>query len=660
MLKEKLKTIVLGAVAGFTLACGAQEKVFDCLKTATADKLLKIGDVVTLNSYHSGVPARHQRIVAAADDGSGEKCVNGFLNIISDEVVNARWFGAVGDGKHDDIAPLQRACSYPHASRIVLGNSEIYSISRTLFIEPEKIYVGNNVTLFASFDSGYIIEPRENSGRPTFNIIGNRFILRGKSLNQTKLSGMRVGSSAFSRFEGIVVTMLGGHSIVFAATGQRDIISFTIDRLETNTGQGMKFITGTVDSVNYKNITDGTVSNSFISCVGPGAICVDMACKSFSSNGKYHSKTGSMFGITFNRCSFNSCHVQGGGFIKMIAADPQSVIYSMSFNNCEGEFRLPRSVMKPPYPGIYLEGVQRCRFDVQGQLGRSNGIHLVRSDNNQFDFIVDSILMPKSKAYFIKIDKNSRGNIFKSTSTFMETVNTDEKYTTAPHSTFFLNHFQDDGTFNVFAGTISSSVIRHLRLENFSLINSKGKFIDPLLANKNEQKFKAAYQRMPQQILSVTLPSGKGSGFSFKIPDSIGKGEVFCVNLEYRMTGNLSLLDKDFRLSVNSRNVPLKKSSKWTRQAFFTRRTGDSGVFNYRGSLPGNLKLEFRKLELVTGGIPYIKEVRYSDIENPFYNLPVVSSRNLPVDGGSRKELVVFNKTTGKFVYFNGRQWSKK
>lgn len=660
MFQGKLKTILLCAIAGFTLACGAQEKVFECLKTATADKSLKIGDVVTLNAYHLGVQARHQRIVAAADDGSGEKCVNGFLNILSDGAVNARWFGAVGDGKQDDIASLQRACAYPHASRIILGNSEVYSISKTLFIEPEKIYVGNNVTLFASFDSGYIIEPRENSGRPTFNVIGNRLVLRGKSLDQTKLSGMRVGSSAFSRFEGIVVTMLGGHSIVFAATGQRDIISFTVDRLETNTGQGMKFVTGTVDSVNYKNITDGTVSNSFISCVGPGAVCVDMDCRSFAKPGKSHSIVGSMFGITFDRCSFNSCHVQGGAFIKMIAADPKSIIYSMSFNNCEGEFRLPRSVMKPPYPGIYLEGVQRSRFDVQGQLGRSDGIHLVRSDNNQFDFIADSILSPESKAFFIKIDKFSRGNLFNCVSSFMEALNTDEKYTTAPHSTFFLNHFQDDGTFNVFSGTISSSVIRHLKLENFSLINSKGEFLDPLLANNNKQNFKAAYRRLPQQILSVALPPGKGSGFSFKIPDSIGKDEVFCVNLEYRMTGDLNLLNKDFRLCINSRNVPLKKSSEWTRQAFFTRRNGDFGVFNYSGSLPGNLKLEFRKLELVTGGIPYIKEVRYSDIENPFYNLPVVSSENLPVDGGSRGELVVFNKTTGKFVYFNGRQWSDK
>ena len=554
---------------------------------------------------------------------------------------------------------MQRACSYAKANRIILGNSEVYSISKTLFIEPGKTYVCNNVTLRASFDSGYIIEPHEIPGRPAFNIIGNRFILSGKSLNQTKLSGMRVGSSAFSHFEGIVVTNLGGHSIVFAATEQRDIISFTVDRLETNTGKGLKFMTGTIDSIHYKNITDGTISNSFISCVGEGAICVDMDCHGFTQGGKSHGLSGSMFGITFNRCSFNSCHRKGGAFIKMVAADSKSVIYSMCFINCEGEFRLPRSVVKPPYPGIYLEGVQRSRFDIQGQLGRSDGVHLVRSDNNQFDFLADSIMSPDSKAYFIKIDKASRGNIFNNTSSFMETLSTDDKYTTAPHSSFFLNHLFDEGAFNVFTGTISSSVIRHLKLEHFSLINSQGKFIDPLLQNIQQQNFKAVY-RQNDQVLSVSFPAGKRSGFSFKIPDSIGKGDVLCVNLEYRIKGDLKLLNKDLRLSINNRNVPLKKSSEWTKQAFFTRRTTDSGFFNYAGELPVGINLEFRKLELVTGGIPYIKEVRYSDVENPFYNFPKVDSANLPVNSGSRRELVIFNKTTGKLLYLNGSRWIKQ
>ena len=621
------------------------ESVFESISAAATDNTLTVGDIVTLQGYFAGTPARHQRIVAASDDGSGVTCVNGYLNIYSNGNVDARWFGLDGTGATNTYTALQRACSYSGASRVILGDSEIYKINQTLQLEPSKIYIGNNITINGNFTTGYIIEANASTGRLPFTLIGNRLTISGLSSNKTGLSGLRIGSSAFSRFEGLVIVSLGGNAIVFAGTGDRDIISFTIDRLETNTGKGIKFKTGTIDQVTYESITDGTISNSFITCTAEGAVCVDMQSEDFTSP----ATDSSIFGINFDRCSFNSVHTSGGTFIKM-AAHEDANIYSINFRNCEGELRYTGT--SPTYPCIYLDRVKRSSFDIQGQLALSDGVHLVNySDNNIFYFLLDGIVSENYQGDFINIDQYSRGNVFNSTSTYMSTISTTDKYTTAPHSTFFLNHVKDQGTFNTFRGTFSSSVIRHLKLDYFSLINSNGKFIDPLLFYSLNLNYTGA-NWTASDTLALTLPAGSDSGFAFKIPDSISTNDIFAVNMEYRMTGDLGALTSNIRLTINNTNVAMKKSTDWVKQAFFTKRSSDYGYFNYQGtSLPGNIGLEFRKLELITGGIPYGKEIRYTDIENSFYTFPKVVTADVPVNSGARPELVGYNKTTSTIFY---------
>ena len=596
----------------FLLPLSAEEKVCRTMAQAMADASLQPGEVFTLQGFHEGIPARHQRIVADSEDGSGVKGVNGFLNIYHDGVVQAKWFGARGDGKTDDAEALQRAFNYPSAQTIVIGQGETFLVSKTLYLQPSKTYLGNDATLLADFDKGFILEPQETSSRPTYTLKGNRFTLAGRSLDLTELNGLRIGSGAFSVFQGLVVTKLGGHSIVLGAKGTRDIISFTIERLETNTGQGMKFLTGTIDGVHYRNITDGSVRDSFISCVGPQAICVDMECRSFTEPCNTGSTVGSMFGVTFDRCAFNSCHAGGGSFLRMVAYDENSIIYSMEFSNCEGEFRLPRDVKNPPYPAIYLERVDRCHFDVKGQLGRSNGIHLVKSSNNVFDFAMDQLLNPDGNGIFLSLDKDCFCNSFHSMSAFLETLTTDRRYRNAPHSWFIMKHFRDEGAFTTCDGIFSTSVIRHLKLKHFSELDADGHFVHPMLANIRAMNYRAEWT--PEGTLKVVLPKGAKSGFGFFLPKSIGKESVYVVNLEYRMLGSYPDTKECPRVTVGGKNVYLIKTSEWNRQAFFTRRNGDYVYVNFPGDVPDDITIEFRALELLTGGMPYVKDVRYYDI----------------------------------------------
>ena len=589
------------------------ERVFRTMEEAQNDASLKPGEVFTLQGYWQGIAARHQRIVAESDDGSGVQGVNGFLNIYHDGTVHSRWFGARGDGKSDDAAALQKSFDYPSAQTIVIGQGETFLISKTLFIQPSKTYLGNDVVIQADFDKGFIIEPHETNGRPSYTIKGNRFMLAGRSLQQSELHGLRIGSSAFSLYQGLVVAKLGGHSIVFAAKGTRDIISFTVERLETNTGKGLKFMTGTIDGVHYKNITDGSVRDSFITCEGPGAICVDMECRSFTEPCNTGSIVGSMFGITFDRCAFNSCHVDGGSFIRMVGHDEKTIIYSMNVTNCEGEFRLARDVKNPPYPAVYLERVDRSHFDIKGQLGRSNGIHLVKSSSNSFDFSMDQLLNPVGSGKFIVIDKECFGNSFRSTSTFLEVLTPDWKYRTAPHSWFVMKHFQDDGAFTTCDGIFSTSVVRHLNLEHFSEIDGDGHFVHPMLANIRQMNYRALWTR--EGTLQVVIPKGAKSGFGFFLPRSIGRDAVYVMNMEYRVVGKYPDTKEAPRVTAGGRNVYLVNTAEWNRQVFFTRRAGDYVYFNFPGDVPEDITLEFRILELVTGGIPYIKDVRYSDVE---------------------------------------------
>jgi len=589
------------------------EKVFSDIAQAQADSSLQEGEIFSLQGYYQGVAARHQRIVSATEDGSSVKGANGFLNIYHDGLVQAKWFGAKGDGQTDDAEALQKAFDYESAKTVVIGQGETFCISKTLYIQPAKTYLGNDTTLQATFDKGFILEPRETDGRPAYILKGNRFVLAGRSLELAELNGLRIGSSAFSLYQGLVVTTLGGHSIVLAAKGTRDIISFTIERLETNTGKGMKFLTGTVDGVHYRNITDGSVRDSFISCVGPGAVCVDMDCQCFTVPCNTGSTTGSIFGVTFDRCAFNSCHPGGGSFVRMVSHDDKSNIYSMEFSNCEGEFRLARDVKEPPYPAIYLERVDRSHFDIKGQLGRSNGIHLVRSCENSFDFAMDQLLNPTGNGMFLVIDKECVANSFHTTSAFLETLTTDGRYRNAPHAWFVMKHFRDEGAFTTCDGLFTTSVIRHLGLQHFSELDAKGQFIHPMLANIRSMNYRAEWTA--EGTLKVVLPKGDKAGFGFFLPKSIGKDEVYVVNMEYRVVGAYPDTKECPRVTAGGKNVYFVKTTEWNKQAFFTRRNGDYVYVNFPGEVPGDITLEFKALELLTGGMPYIKDVRYSEVE---------------------------------------------
>ena len=633
---------------------------FATLKAALSASELRNGQIITLNAYHKGIPARHQRIVAKSDDGSGVPYKKMWLNIYSDGKVNVKWFGAKGDNKKDDIDYLQKASSYAKANVIVLGTNEIYKTTKAFILEPKKTYIANNTTLHAVFTKGNIVETRETQGRPPFNLIGNRFFLRGNDFTKNTLNGLKIGSCAFANFSGIVVQHCGGNSLLLAATGKRDIISITIDRIETWTGKGMKLMTGFIDGVRYGNITDGTISNSFFTCRSPKAIGVEMIARRFSKTSKR--KASSIFGLDFNRCSFNIVNKSGGSFVR-IDADEKCDIYNIEFKNCEGEFRVPKGTPRL-YPAVYLKGVVRSRFDIQGQVEKSTGFKLVNSDNNNFNFLLDKNIYSTTKTKFIEIDKDSHGNIFNNTSTYTSTISTDEGFNNAPSSGFFLNRIIDNGFFNTFNGTITSQVNRYLKLDYFSLINSKGKFIDPSISPGNSWKYKAKYN-IPEKTLKLTLPKGtKHPGFAFMVNDNIKKDEVFCINLEYRFKSKYPEIKNKFYIQTGIggefKKIQMNKTDKWSKQAFFTRKTSNLCAVRYMGVIPEDVVIEFGKIEIVTGGIPAVKNVKYSDIKNYFYELPRVSSKNIPVNSGARKDLVIYNKNSNSLMYFDGKNWKNK
>lgn len=652
--------LLLIAIATFGNSTIESKSEFDSVAAALAAPDLRSGQILTLNGYYHGIPARHQRIVADTDDGSGIPYKKMWLNIYSDGKVNVKWFGARGDDKKDDIDFLQKASSYNKANVIVLGTNEIYKTTKPFILEPKKTYIVNNTTLHAVFTEGNIVETRETQKRPSFNLIGNRFVLRGDDYTKNNLNGLKIGSGAFSNFSGIVVQECGGNSLLLAATGARDIISVTIDRVETWNGKGIKLMTGLIDGVRYGNITDGTISNCFFTCRSPGAIGVEMIARRFSKTSKR--KASSIFGLDFNRCSFNIVNESGGSFLSIDAED-KCDIYNIEFKNCEGEFRVPKGTPRR-YPAVYLKGVVRSRFDIQGQVDKSDGFKLVKSSNNSFNFLMDKNILPDTKSKFIEIDKDSHGNIFNNISTYSSMISTDEGFRNAPGSSFFLNRIIDNGFFNSFNGMVSSQVNRYLQLDYFSLINADKKFIDPQTAPHIAWHYSAVYNPTARTV-EVTFPKGiKFPGFGFMVHRDIRDDEVFCLNLEYRFKQGCSAAKKQFYIQTGNtdslKKVSMDRTTEWNKQAFFTRKTADLCTIRYNGILTEDIIVEFRKLEIVTGGIPAVKDVRYTDIKNYFYEFPDVSARNIPVNAGARPKLVIYNKTKNCLMYFDGKNWQNK
>ena len=123
-------------------------KYYDCVADMKADTTISgRGTARTLGYYEpdDGGGALYQIIDATAanfntltDDGGSVHDLKNNLKakLIIEDSINVHWFGAYGDGKHDDTDAIQKAINYGYDIEIknILVPAGEYNISKHLFL----------------------------------------------------------------------------------------------------------------------------------------------------------------------------------------------------------------------------------------------------------------------------------------------------------------------------------------------------------------------------------------------------------------------------------------------------------------------------------------------------------------------------------------------
>lgn len=571
----------------------------------------------------------------------------------TDGIVTPKMFGAVGDGETDDTEAIQAALDDVTSNQVRFG-SYTYKITLGLIIPHNKIVDFETCTIIAYFTDGNILTTRDpvSAGidKPRFYVLGSGATISGESnlIDNPNLNGLWVNTCNFSKFSNLTFQALKGHPIVLGPTGNRDIINIVIDKIATNTGKGLKIMAGLVDGVDYKNTTDGRIRDCHWTN-GTAAVskAVEVICNKHADL-----SNASVFGLTFDRNAFNPVHADGGTFVDMRSEDPGS-IYGITFNNCEGEFGYTGTT--PTYNSIYLQGVDRCKFDIQGQQAESNGIKLINSNYNIFSSIFDNFATTNT-GKILDVDVTSHGNIFNNIAN-NALISTENDYTTAPEAQIFASRIIDLGYNNKAYGAVSTDIARVFKKDYMTLIDSTGKFINPLFVNVGTTC--VASYNPTTDIFSAKFKAGDDSQFQFKYPSVIAANEYICFRLKYRFV-QTSFGAAIFKITTSvdgtARSPRLKVSTDWVDQVFITKKTGTINSLIADGILDSDVDIEFQILDIYKGAIPYPANYNPNDIYvDAFHQNPYCTTIKRPVyvTIGYR----IFDTTLNKLITWNGTVW---
>ena len=560
-----------------------------------------------------------------------------------DGAVNVKWFGAKGDGSIETAI-----LNYALQTSKAIGATEIdfgsgrYETDAELII-PDNIIVNlNKCTIHANHLSGNILKTIHNATeKPAITLIGNRAKIEGPGFAGTdSLVGLWIDTCNFSRFSGLVFTNFNGNSVILGATGQRDIISFVIDNIETNTGSGLKMLTGYIGGVQYSNITTGSVRDCFWTCIGAGNVGFEATAAL-----KQDLSESSLYGINFERCSFNPTNPNYGTMISMSAISP-GVIREITFYGCEGETR----TTTPVSPLVYLHRVVNSKFNLTGYLLNSEGIRLVDCHNNIFDNLTFPMTNPSDTSTFISIDVNSTDNIFNNYNLLGNQISTAYGFN-APLSGYVWDNIIDYGKNTIFNGQITNRIRRVFDESYLDLLTSGGKSIYPSIPDTGTTWSKVSGLYYGSATTATML--------EFNVPTYIPIGTLVTFRIKYRFTSDISAEPANWRFGISvdgtlqGPRIPM--NTTWTDYIVSAVITGRKTRI-YTSSYTQPVTMQFEKIEIFIGGYPYIPNYTPVDDKNIFLNNPYCTTASRPYYG---KEIgfSIFDTTLNKQITWNGTVW---
>ena len=533
------------------------------------------------------------------------------------ETVSVKDFGAVGDGVTDDTAAIQAALDAADTGtcKKVIFPAGTYKTTAQLTIRQETVVNIGNADIKAYFNNGYIFAFEAVGGglRPQFKLIGEGGSIAGAGAfaYDSTLDGILIESSSFSEVGGFSISAVN-RPIMIAPTG-RDCINNVFRDIDTNTNIGMRINAGTVSGTTYANTTTGTFRDMFFTVIG-------------ANNGASPARAveiiagdnGSIFGLNFDRCSFNPVHEDGGEYIQIVnqSAFTTNNINTINFYNCEGESRFTGSTLTRP--AIYVERAFNCYFNVDAYFDETTGIQLVNCQKCVFDLMQDNI-DTDTDDLFINIDANSRDNVFRNVAPRSTLLSTEEDYTTAPLASTYWKRISDSGVNTRFEGMISSDVKRVLKTDYFRDISPSGNLLNPLFAG---------YESTSSWVnngSSYSVTSTNENGFKFQLPSFAELNKEYVVRLKYRFTGSISGIPNTWRIATSTggtqRNVSIPVTTDTTEVMFRTKMT-DVNCRVESSSASGAVTIEIFELEIFESAFPYIYNYVPSDIEDSFYLNP--------------------------------------
>lgn len=548
-------------------------------------------------------------------------------------------------GTTDMTAAIQAALDAT-PFEVIFPDAGPYKTTAPITIPIGKSVQLGNAAIEAHFNNGYIFQfERDPTGRPKFYLEGKGGAIRGAGAfaYDATLNGVLVESSSFSRVGGFSISAVN-RPIVIAPSGARDCINNVYYNIDTNTTNGMRINAGTVGGVTYQDTTTGQFNDIFFTCIGPASNAIELV-----ANGP----AGSIFGLNFNRCSFNPVHSGGGRYIYMVA-DPvvnAATIYNIYFNNCEGELRYT-DVGPPTIPAIYMERVFNSKIQFTGYWDEANGIKLVKCSGNIFENIRDSVTA-FTTAKFIDIDANCFGNTFTNVYPQLSLLSTDEGFTNAPLAANYFQRIVDDSNRNNFTGLLSSNVNRVFKTDYLNLLNSGGDPINPLFPTSYPST--TTWVDNGDGTFTATLTSP--NGFEFNIPSEVPLGSKVVIRLKYRFVGVTTETNWRLASSVSAtlRAPTMRISEDWVDMMYMTEITSrDCRVFS--PSANPTVTLDVEKLEVFLDAFPYPSNYRPTDVyDNQFAAHPYGTTANRPVSPPLMTNY--FDTTLNKLITWDGTNW---
>jgi hypothetical protein len=535
--------------------------------------------------------------------------------LIRSSTISAYQAGAVGDAVVDDTLALLGALN-SDAMKVNLEDGN-YRTTAPLVIPSGKHLDLGTCRIDAYFDNGAIIECERNPTlRPAFYVTGNGALIQGGgafSFNET-LNGLLVESSSFCEFGGFNISGVN-HPILIAPTGNRDCINNRYYNIDTNANEGLKILAGLIDGVLYRNTTVGTFEDIFFTASGTNGQADAANSLDIITNG-----SGSVFGLTFDRCSFNPVNLNGGSYVRLYnnPAGTGNSINTIFFNNCEGELRYT-AAGAPTIPAIDLTGVFLSSFEIRCYFDEAAGIKLVDSSNNSFSNMQDSIIID-STALFIDIDATSRDNVFKNVGPLPTLLSTEEGFGNAPQARYYWKRISDNGTNNTFEGILSSYLKRVFQTDYLDCVDGSGNLTNPLFAG-----FESTTS-WTKNADSFTVVSDDNNGFAFDLPASVPINQEMVFRFKYRFIGDLTSIPDNWRLltseSGTQRAVNMEVTNTITEFMYRTEVT-DRGCRVFAPVSSPAVTIEIFALEVFLGGFPYTPNYLATEIyEDSFYKNP--------------------------------------